>query len=235
MQMNSKRMSNFAKTPRCHKPLPVQRTRQPLDLRPHGQRGVDDHEPEEQSQHKYIDKRDEERGVGVELLLLHEHVCSVTEVEIAHDDAHLAEGLERRLWAQRGDCGRRLLLLEALDVRRRESPVMVVAEDVEDQQGHGRAHEETRRQLLQEVRGRQRLAAGAVDGPEELVAQRVHEHHGALRGSQSGGGRCKPSLDWAMVSSAAWRDAANSLTRDLPFRLLLLSTSTAASLYSSSC
>lgn len=48
-------------------------------------------------------------------------------------------------------------------------------------------------------------------------------------------GRCRPSSDWAMVSMAAWREAANSLTRELPSALLLFSTSTAASLYSSSC
>lgn len=47
----------------------------------------------EHSQDKDVDKGDEERGVGVELLLLHEHVGPVAEVEIAHDEAHPAEGL----------------------------------------------------------------------------------------------------------------------------------------------
>lgn len=45
-------------------------------------------------------------------------------------------------------------------------------------------------------------------------------------------GRCRPSSDWPIVSNAAWRDAAISLTR---LRLLLLSTPAAASLYSSNC
>lgn len=58
----------------------------------------------------------------------------------------------------------------------------VPAEEVENQEGRGRAREDARRQLLQEVWGRERLAAGAVDGPEQLVAQRVHEHHGTLKG-----------------------------------------------------
>lgn len=48
----------------------------------------------EHPEHKYIDERDEERRVGVELLLFHEHICSVTKVKIAHDDAHPAERLE---------------------------------------------------------------------------------------------------------------------------------------------
>lgn len=62
------------------------------------------------SQHKYIDERDKECGVCVELLLLHEHICSVTEVKIAHDDAHPAKSLERCLWTQGYSCSCWLLL-----------------------------------------------------------------------------------------------------------------------------
>lgn len=65
----------------------------------------------EHSQDKYIDERDEERGVCVELLLFHEHICSVTKVKIAHDDAHPAEGLEGHLLTQGESCSRWLLLL----------------------------------------------------------------------------------------------------------------------------
>lgn len=65
----------------------------------------------EHSQDKYIDERDEERGVCVELLLFHEHICSVTKVKIAHDDAHPAEGLKGRLMTQGESCSCWLLLL----------------------------------------------------------------------------------------------------------------------------
>lgn len=65
----------------------------------------------EQPQDKYIDERDEECGVCVELLLLHEHICSITKVEVSHYDPHPAEGLERRLWTQGDSCSRWLLLL----------------------------------------------------------------------------------------------------------------------------
>lgn len=47
----------------------------------------------ETPQHKYIDEWDEEGGVCVELLLLHKDVRSVTQVEVQHDETHLANGL----------------------------------------------------------------------------------------------------------------------------------------------
>ena len=80
--------------------------------------------------------------MSVELLLLHEHICSVTQIEISHDDAHPAEGLEQLLEAGAGSCSRRLLLLQALHVRGHMAAVTVVAEDVEDDEDHGRAEEE---------------------------------------------------------------------------------------------
>lgn len=86
------------------------------------------------SQDEYIDERDEECGVCVELLLFHEHICSVTKVKIAHDDAHPAERLEGRLWTQGDSCSRWLLLLQALHIRGHRSAVAVVAKDVEDQE-----------------------------------------------------------------------------------------------------
>ena len=105
----------------------------------------------EHSQYKDIDERDEECRVCVELLLFHEHICSVTKVEIAHDDAHPAEGLEGRLRTQGDGCSRWLLLLEALHVWGHRSAVAVVAKKVEDHEDERRAQEETRRKLLEEV------------------------------------------------------------------------------------
>lgn len=79
----------------------------------------------------------------VELLLFHEHVCSVTKVKIAHDDAHPAQGLEGSLWTQGDSCNCWLLLLQALHVWGHRSSGAVVAKDVEDQEHQGRAQEET--------------------------------------------------------------------------------------------
>ena len=117
----------------------------------------------------------------VELLLFHEQICSVTKVEISHDDPHPAEGLERCLLAQGHSCSR-WLLLKTLHVLGNRSAVAVVAKHVEDQKDHSRAQEETRRQFLEEVGGWQRLAAGAVDGLQQFVAHRVHEDHCSLAG-----------------------------------------------------
>lgn len=54
--------------------------------------------------------------MGVELLLLHEDVGPVTQVEVSHDEAHLTHGLERSLVAERRRRRGRLLLLATLHV-----------------------------------------------------------------------------------------------------------------------
>ena len=136
---------------------------------------------EEQPQNDDVHQRHEEGGVRVELLLLHERVGAVAEVEVRHDHAHAAQRLERRR-EPRGPRGRGgLPLLQALHVRG-HWPVAVaaVAHGVEPQQHQRAAQEDARRQLLQQAGGPGPLTAGAVDGPRPLVAYRVHEEHGPL-------------------------------------------------------
>lgn len=120
----------------------------------------------EHSQHKNIDEGDEERRVRVELLLLHEHVCSVTQVEVQHYDAHPAESPERSLWPEGGSRGGGLLLFEALHVCGDMPAVVVAAEEMEDQEDDENSQEKNGWQFLEEVWRGNCLAAGAVNGPQ---------------------------------------------------------------------
>lgn len=134
----------------------------------------------EDSQHEDIDDRDEERRVGIKLVLLHVQVCSVAEIEVTHDQAQFADGEEGDFQGGGGRGGGGwLLLLPALYVC--THPALPVLAPLD----HGDRHvscdgerEETNRQLLDDGEGGSGLAARAIDGLDYPVAVGVHEDHG---------------------------------------------------------
>lgn len=137
---------------------------------------------EEESQHQDVDQRDEEGGVRVELVLLHEDVGTVAQVEVGHDDAHPDHGLQAQPESRGARRRGRLPLLQALHVGGHGPAMAPVTQHLQQQQKQGRAQEEAGQELLQQVGGRQRLAAGALDGPHQLVAHSVDDNGGALVG-----------------------------------------------------
>lgn len=137
---------------------------------------------EEDSQHQDVDQRDEEGGVRVELVLLHEDVGAVAQVEVGHDDAHPDHSLQAEPESRGSGRRGRLPLLQALHVGGHGPAVAPVAQQLQQQQQQRRSQEEAAQELLQRVGGRQRLAAGALNGPHQLVAHGVDDDGSALGG-----------------------------------------------------
>lgn len=141
---------------------------------------------EEESQHQDVRQRDEEGGVRVELVLLHKDVGAVAQVEVRHDDAHPDHSLQADPESRGPRRHGRLPLLQTLHVGGHGPAVAPVTQQLQQQEQQCRAQEEAGQELLQQVGRRQRLAAGALDGPHQLVAHGIDDDGGTLVGGREG-------------------------------------------------